>query len=319
MKQSKNKKSKGKEIMKVVTVSALSLGMFSAAFVGLNRLAFASATNSATPLDVVSAPFTAETITYSPQDEQNTAAIAFAPPNITILQNGLFAQAVPANAIPSEEAALIGAEYLWDVLGVSIDGMYVEMMYTMMPGFTRPFWLGTVYMEKPIHHDFEAFMSFNIEDFNAWIDSIALPSYTFRIDALTGMRVDVSYMHPSHKQSLSRLSNEAQVQYFETTTLVPWFETTAREPLADPTPVQVEAYKQQALELAQRHFNLTTVEDIQFDEIDGNHISFAAIDNTGREAIIRIPREGADWRMIGISTMHNDFIPGFRYDRPGLG
>ena len=368
-------KSKGKEMMKVAVVSVLALGMFSAAFIGVNHLAFALATNGATLLEAAVPPVTVQAAAYTPQvqqqetitEETTTDAAApemavFTPPNITIMQIEAFdPQVIPANAISKEEAALIGAEYLWDVLGASIDGMYVEMMYIMMPGFTRPFWIGSVSAEKPHNLDFEDFR----DDLDAWMDAAVFASYSFRLDAITGMRVDVAYNHPSYMEAIRERSREGRPWGEEVisplepiapgTPMTPeqalevrrqdismrWFEMSAYEQLAlsDITPERFEAYKQTALDLAQRHFNLTTVQNIQLGDAWVEHrslrmdimgitedeagaliipiesIAFTAIDHTGREAIIQIPTENSNWRLTSVSTMHNEFIPGFSYDR----
>ena len=336
------RKSKGNGIMKVVAVSTLSLGLFSAAFAGINTLAFASATNGAMPLDI--APFAAQATAYAPQAGQNTEATerpAFTVPNITVIQ-GEVIQEVPNTAISMDEAALIGAEYIWDMFGSSIDGMYVEMMYALNPGFTRPTWIGSVSTVRPEHPDFEALRNAAASGSTVMpIPMPLLPTYSFRIDALTGMRIAISYYHPSFERP--RFTDEEVMQQrreiIESETTSDYrsgrFEMSveAQLELSDITPIRLEAYRQQALELAQRHFNLTTVEDIRLGDAwsemvtfsvdsftsDITAITFTARDNTGREAIVRIPTEYGSWRFTSVSTMHNDFIPGFSYDRPGLG
>jgi hypothetical protein len=90
----------------------------------------------------------------------------------------------------------------------------------------------------------------------------------------------------------------------------------------------VESYRQRVSELAERHFNNTSVTDIELlrlgAEYEPNGISllfleFTAKDNTGREAEIRIPAEGSRFQMINIQTSHNDMIPGFVFEGPGIG
>lgn len=349
-------------IMKVAAVSALSLGLFSAAFVGANHFAFVSATGGITPLDVAAAtPLVAQATANTPQTTQNntsTEATDFTPPSITVIQGEIIeSQPIPSAAITMEEAALIGAKYIYDVFGSSIDGMYVEMMYTLTPGFTRPTWLGSVHAEMPVQPDFEAIR--NAADAGntmvrmevSWVPSV----YSFRIDALTGMRVDVSYLNPSFDsfdQMGPRLSAEEaleqrrQIMYPSETMInffTRWFEMSAKEQLelTDITPERLEHYRQQAHELAQRHFNMTTVQNVELGdawssgstfvnqvmEYNGRGefniivgaITFTATDNTGREAIVRIPTENGSWHSVSVNSMHNDFIPGFSYDRPGRG
>jgi len=347
-------KSKGKDVLKVAAVSALAVGMFSAAFMGVNRLAFAAATNDATTLEIAAAPFTAQATAYTMQDEQDeqdepaTDTAVFTPPTVTFVNHT--PQEVPSHAISKEEALLIGAEYIWDVLGGCIDGMYVEMSYFMMPGFTRPFWLGSVTTEKPPNLDFEDFE----DDLQGWMEAQVFTSYFFRLDAITGMRVDVSYSDPSHTEELVRQPREEvwrPLSPYDTPStpeeeramrnmefMSSWFVMSADEQLelSDITPQRLEAYTQTALGLAQRHFDHTTVESIQLGdawaydstffmeriEDDGaggkiviiSSVAFTAVDQTGREAIIRVPTENASWQLISVGTMHNEFIPGFSYE-----
>ena len=344
------RKSKGKGIVKVVTMSALSLGLFSAAFVGVNNLAFAAATSDATPLEIAAAPIVAQQVAHLPQGETSSEASAFTPPNITVIQaeaiRGESVQEVPSTAISMEEAALIGAEYIWDVFGTNIDGMYVEMMYALTPGFTRPTWIGSVSAERPVRPDFGALnnaASAGSTLMPAVEIRVLPPSYSFRIDALTGMRVDISYLHPSFNRPQLQLTDEEilqqRMEIIESETISSyrsgWFEMIAETQLEQSgiTPERLEHYESQALELAQRHFNLTAVQDIRLGDAQSETltfnsgtftssfytITFTATDNTGREAIIRIPTENAGWRFTSVSTLHNDFIPGFSYDRPGIG
>jgi len=46
-------------------------------------------------------------------------------------------------------------------------------------------------------------------------------------------------------------------------------------------------------------------------------LAFTAIDDSGREAHITISAESG--RSARIETKHNDIVPGFNYDRPGVG
>jgi hypothetical protein len=52
------------------------------------------------------------------------------------------------NAISPEEAAQIGALYIWEMFGESINGMAVEISYHSMSHFTKAFWLGHVAESK---------------------------------------------------------------------------------------------------------------------------------------------------------------------------
>jgi len=363
-------KKKSKGIFATAMASALAIGVFSVLFIGANRLTFAAAdgrTVTQEPTIAQTAVTTPTVPATTPQPQQTPPATenvptaetaVFVPPTVTLIPlTNLAGDTPPAHALSMEEAFLIGAEYIWDVLGSCIDGMYVEMMYTLMPGFTRPFWIGTVSATKPPQDlNFEDFR----DDLDAWRDAMVFSSYIFRLDAITGMRVDVGYMDPSHLEMERETDRDRPVGYvigpandwegaddcaiqrremamrhwdFRTT----WFEMEMDEQLAhsDITPERLEVYTQTALELAERHFNSTTVQNIQLGDAwvgantfftgdvygEGDDrimiitgITFTATDHTGREVIVMIPTENAGWRRLSVSSMHNEFIPGFNYD-----
>lgn len=359
-------KSKRRDLLKVVAVSAVALGMFATALVGANRLAFMAATNGSTPVEMaatnISQPLQVASSlsqTYEVQNtygaEVETEAAVFTQPNITVIQGELQPpQAIPANAISIDEAAQLGAKYIWDVFGTHIEGLYVEMTYIMMPGFTRPFWIGTVSDERPVNLDFATFMYENDDCLDAWVGAMVLPLYSFRLDAITGMRIDVGYSNPSHLLQSRRSAEERdesetvvrigggyvrEVNESEMNFWSRWHEmdVDARIAYTDLTPERIAGYTQQALDLAQRHFNFTTVEDIRIGDAwnsasnvffierlldknsDGEYvaivssISFIVTDSTGRDAEVRIPTANASWLLTSVHTMHNEFIPGFSY------
>ena len=345
------KKTKNKEILKVVAASTLALGLSCTAFIGVNNLAFAQAISGSTPLPEPIVPASDTNISQIQEQDLVLQDDVFVPPTVTLITSVY--QQIPAHAMPKEEASQIGAQYIWDVFGSSIDGMYVYMVYQMLPGYTRPFWLGIVYPTAPTH------LELNFADFegdsNAWLDAHVFSSYSFRLDALTGMRVGVSYSAPSDReasiiafreqgvdrQSMIRTIDPSSPEMLFRTK---WFEMSAEEQLksSDITSERFEYYMQMALDRAKRHFNITTVQDIklgsnfqvpiqiqtlerlEFDSTGGftaiiGTLIFTATDNTGREAVLRIPTANSSWRFTSVETMYNDFIPGFSYDRPGIG
>ena len=361
-------KKKSKGIIAAVMLSVLSIGVFSMLFNGANQLAYAS-TNNRTIIQQPAAANVATTIAAQQTQQHQPAAeneppaetAAFVPPTATLIPiTSMAGDIPPAHAISMEEAFSIGAEYIWDVFGTCIEGMYVEMMYIAMPGFTRPFWVGSVSTTKPPQ-------DLNFEDFrddpDAWMDAMVFISYHFRIDAITGMRVGVGYMAPSYlEEEREENSNrptayvmapiaseddwagaddcavqrrEMSMRDWDFRTM--WFEMDTDEQLkySDITPERLEAYKLTALEFAERHFNTTTVQNIQLGdawvsantfftgEVHGEgddrimtitNITFTATDHTGMELIILIPTENASWRRLSVCSMHNSFVPGFSYD-----
>lgn len=308
-------KSKRKEIMKVAAISVLSTGLFSAAFVSVNSLVISAATNGTEPLALMEAAVNIP---------QNIPQGEFVQPNLNLIETDWEQYATkPSYAMSMEEAAQIGAQYIWDVFGESIDDMYVSMSFVAWQGHSRVQWAGTV---APTAEALE------LEP------DLYEPMYSFLIDAVTGERVDIGYYGTSTRNTISREQREELNEWYrnpESYKQVEAWEETIFEII---TPEQLEAYSQQAEEIAQLHFNNSTVVDVQLgnewsigpnciplhDEngniilvLDG--IDFTVTDDTGRTADVRIPTESGFSPSIRIVTQHNDRIPGYNYDRPGLG
>ena len=238
-----------------------------------------------------------------------------------------------------DEALLIGAEYIFDIFGSRIDGMYVDLNYWEMPGFSRPFWLGTVYATtpsfKPVPED-----PYDTEAWAAWSDALVMATYSFRLDAITGGRVDISYGAPSYLANRIPLSDltilyttdaRERISDEEIDLRVRWWDLDLDTMMAyaNLDSQWLEYHKNMAYQLAQRHFNNSHIQTVTAGSQWGSpldlervedgvaiigNVTFIINDTTGREAIVRIPTAHSTWPMISISTMHNEFIPGFVYE-----
>jgi len=318
------KKTRYKEIAKMAAVSAFAIGIFSAALIGANNLAFAAATNGTQAIP--SATEIADTpLVAAPAD--------FQAPNLNVISsssNNVHANnTISAAAMSMENAAQIGAQYIWDVFGESIDGMYVEMMFANWPSHSRTYWLGGVSLTAPT----------SAEDIESRIARNNDILYRFAIDAVTGLRVDISpgFGHlpqPSNeeRQALPARSISDEVMAWH----IAWDEKTTTERITylGLSHADIEPYLQAAREFARSHFNNSAlayetesfevfhdmVDRFSIDSVGFGGIVFSLSDDTGREAEIwinagtRCLRPGS-----GIRTQDNDFIPGFIYDRPGIG
>ena len=161
--------------------------------------------------------------------------------------------------------------------------------------------------------------------------------YRFMIDAVTGLRIDIS--PGSGMVTMSCPQELEAIMYLRTSPeRIEWqkqwqnMDTQARMAYLGLTPEDIEGYAQTARGFADRHFNNSTVVDFSNTGLDvgividenGNaawefgSVTFAATDDTGREAIITVAAGTQNLSAIGIRTGHNDFIPGFSYDRPGI-
>ncbi|MCL2225363.1 MAG: hypothetical protein FWB96_10410 [Defluviitaleaceae bacterium] len=314
---------KVKEIFKVAAVCALSIGVMSSAFIGFNRLTFSAATNGTEPLPIVEALSPAPApLAQTEQNEQDDYA-AFVPPTaVTIVAspwlNDHPNNTVSEHAMQMEEAARIGAEYIWDIFGERIDGMYVEMFYASWPGQMRSYWIGNVgsIPASAVGRD-ETLRSYS-------------PQFSFTIDAVTGMRVDIGRLI----DRLAGLSEEELEAFMQWRTgderrdwHIAWHYKNTAERMAylGLTDADIEPYLQTAREAAARHFNTTTLvlETESFAITAGpanipsqsafSGILFTIEDNTGRELQMSLHNGEA----VSIHTQHNDIVPGFSYYAPG--
>jgi|GEM_PF-1267639 len=184
------KKARIKELLKMATISVLSVSIFSAAFVGFNHLIFAAQTGQS---EVLSAPPAAPTpppppIAYEPEYEgynpvqQRTAFVA---PTLNVIASDWMGEnpsTTPrAYTIPMEEAALIGAEYIWDMFGECLDGAYIQMNFGSWEFTTRDQWSGMVGRTRGAFD---------------WNDTSDYERFLFSIDANTGMRIDIIRLEP---------------------------------------------------------------------------------------------------------------------------
>jgi hypothetical protein len=296
--------------IKAALVSALAIGVFSAAFIGVNSLALAAATSGTTTIPPT------ELVVGVPE---NLPPEGFTAPNITVIEIPFEFGEVSAHAMSAREAAQIGAQYIYDVFGSSIDGMYVQMIYSHPPAVIGPNWIGTVARSPQALESRLDVRGTPNENF--------APLYRFAIDAVTGSRVNVSQQGAIDRGPLDRDAAMAARYAMRDTG---WFDMnlTGQLEFLGVSAQSVASYRQTARTLAERHFNNTSVTSIELTRLSAEYaqdgmsllsLVFTATDNTGREAEIMIPSGGSRFRMIHIQTSHNDIIPGFVFDGLGIG
>lgn len=356
-----------RDFLKVALAVAFIIALLSASYIGINHLALTAAIGREEVLPKHTAainlpepviefneqevievfvgggiPFDTRDIREEITDsiEQNVtpehASESFVMPRLTIfvfedrLDDFRSYQAIPPYALSVEEAAFIGAYYVWDVLGKSIDGMYVRMLFNDSSLSTRTHWVG--------------FVSSNI---NAVMPQPgpAASEYArrygvlqFTIDGVTGERIKLWYyddflVNPTFEE-IEQHSND--MRYLAVSSGWSDMSLDERKAKVGLTPERLEAYLQAAMKLAVRHFmgryfDESVISDINLVDysrhpliIDGVlnekgdfvfvpvRLQFEATDNTGRAAIIRFPIETARWMSPGvyISSLHSDFLPG---------
>jgi len=328
--------SKRKELIMVAVVSTLSIGLFSASSLGINQLTFAAATDRAEPLlPVVEYDYTTLDI-QSELDAEETEKVAGTDLDVYEKESDLFYEdtsdldiyreesnffyedtsdntvhqpimeldtgsfqsprltlgtprgAICASAMPHEEAAQIGARYISDVFGTSIDIMHITMHYNC-----NLMWDGMVSTSE-----FE---------------------YFFTIHSITGQWINLTRWPLPHPERDARWQEEQFENSMNALIATGWRDMPidAQIEFADVSS-KVREYEQAALELATRHFNQSVVIDIQLsflvdayaNEAGGVNVQgfeFAAIDDTGREALVTVYRsDSRSSGFVSINTWHND-------------
>jgi len=251
--------------------------------------------------------------------------------NLTLIDVSHEGVTIHSRALSMDEAAQAGAQYIFDIFGARIDGMYVELEFADWPHMTRALWHGSVStnyrntlanraQSEALNEEFAARFEAGedsediMEDLSERFRDI---SYTpglfyFFIDAITGERIDIwkttQIHHPMTDESIPLH------EYIEQNWDGDW--EAAFE--ADIDPQIKDTLSQMAMEYAQRQFvNSTIVSTDDYDVFmsfiyigggfkrDPSAI-FQFTDNTGREARVTIHVESQT--VTAVSTMSNDFI-----------
>ena len=335
------KATKMKEFFKIAAVTLAAVGVFGALLLGANHLSLMAATHgeaTLTPaLEYVNIPENLAFAGYQSSDEYTGDTESIASPEYiygitVIVTHG----AVCPLALAPEEAASIGAQYILDIFGHRIDGMYVEMDFMDRGTINRSVWRGAVsvnnrytlarqaYANKRVQEFMDAYAE-NPEiadmrrndrgfvDLSVYFEYIPADFY-FVIDAITGERIDVAHRAI---QNGGRTADEMRA---------------ARQLAAErdlPRSILVANLSDQEiyelLQIAgyygQRHFTNSTVVDIHFIAAHNNlgldyygnislfpgNAHLKATDDTGRVASISICLEIL--QVTSISTMSNDLLP----------
>ena len=328
-----------KELLKVAVATTLAVGLFAGTLLGANHLVLQAATNGETYLP---AAVYAVAIPTNPVE----AAGGVESPNFTIIDTTMVDRfEVPPHALSLEEAAQIGAQYIYDIFGATIGGMYVELSFANWEHMTRPTWQGTVASfdrdtlarSARLNEIAEEFMA-QVQNYNdgrrdCWdalndarreFDQKAsayryIPGYfNFIIDANTGARIDIWRGTSATSVGVTTGQAIAIDEYIRNH----WNDDWAAAAFFSP-PISYEdqeAFSQLALEYAQRHFNNSAVVDVQFEGAFANFVynygdikryivvSLSATDDTGRVANLVFSQSTHELHTI--STMRNDVLPG---------
>ena len=279
----KSKKNKG--FVRVATASILSVGLLGAGYALVASETFASTPHNTTPVVV----------------HYESASQNFVAPSLTVSEcrvNG--GCTTPSrNALSMEKAAQYAARYIWDVTGVNVDGMHVEMNYAPWISHNRSYWVGRIGDSKEAMSDFSQY------------------AFRFIIDATTGERIDLH-------QSFPWLTNLPQVATPEGGIFTSDIQG-GECPWTNFSNGQREVYIKMANDFAQGQFNNTTITNIKFvgsasaglaKDGDGGFVMrertliFNVTDESGRIAELSFWMNNG--RLSSIITNHNDILPNFR-------
>jgi len=265
-------KIKSKGLWLTAAASALSIALFSALYLGINAWAFSEAADKTEiiPASDISAVVTA--------DEDQSPPDRFQQPALTVLDTTEHYTRCE-NSISPEEAAQIGAEYIWEMFDEAIDGMTVEMFYTFFPSSTRSYWHGNVTEDGEYR-------------------------FFFSLDAITGERIDISRaVYPSVE------IDKDLVYDYETAMRV----SEGYAAQSDDFFAIAEKYARKHF----NNTEVKSVEfEFAGSRYPGmSSVVFAVTDETGREATVVI--DFYTRQMTSLSTQFNDIVPGYDADFEG--
>jgi len=321
------KSTKLKEMLKVATATVVAVSLFGAILLGANHLTLNAATNE----EAYAPPATEYvSIPENPIPQEAQALV------LTVIDMS-WDEADPM-ALSMEEAAQIGAQYIYDVFGVCIDGMYVEMSFSPPRWATRSFWRGEVsvqnrYTRERMEYANERMEEFfynnpdalelgrslvevcgNFVDLSGLFEHIPAKFY-FTIDAVTGERIDVW----NNELQMRGRTNEDIIAARHA--FIALYERGYNLRDAEVSEEEMNELLQITKTAGKFQFVNTTIVDVTFlsatnditldDNGDPTLIpGFAlveVIDDTGRVAFISICRETL--QVVSINTMQNDMLP----------
>jgi hypothetical protein len=318
-------KNKTKDLLKLLGLTAMILTFAVIAFAGVNDIARAAATQpeplpapaaQAVAMQTSTAQTTAISHALAPQDTETQSA--YEEPKLNVLldesldENGKPLFIPGANVMSPEEAAQIGALYVWDMTGESIDGKTVKMLYSAPQFSSKAYWYGTV-ANSASDLNFPQYTAADYDRMAA--EGVSPPKadasgllYDFCIDALTGESVSINLLKIKHDLDSKRALDADNDGILQLTR--PDDEGAAYE-----APDNVDEYAAAARAFAGKHFRHTTVRSVEFSVIKygigAETASFHVTDSTGRVAYVDVDMETK--QALHLNTSDSDIVPGYDY------
>jgi len=311
-----------KEVCKVAIATVTAVGLSGGFLLGVNTWTLQAATSYQSYLppavEYVSIPDI-----VVPEDDHVLSLM---------LTNVSYDIPIPTAAMSIEEAALVGAQYILDVFGKDIDGMYVELSFSDAHHLTRSLWFGVVsdvYRNTIYRNQRAAEVNQEIRDRLAagecmdtigheWRAALDVNQYIFgefyfAIDAITGERIEMT-----RNTSANRNWTREDAVVLEEYLYREWQGDRDRMNVRDVDPVIISDLSLIAWEYAQKHFINTTVISITYNGVSSSlfvengavvhaeYLMYYVIDDTGRVATITICSTSRD--LVSISTSRNDIV-----------
>lgn len=181
------KKLLGKGSLKAIVAGSLAVALFAGGFVLANNYVFGSSMEN-----FASIPTSYQAGTNLPEKSST-----YQKADYKVLENKLLI-CDNANALSADEAAELGAQYLWDLFQADLSGKVVYMSYTVDPSRKIGYWNGDVY-----------------ENESAITDIMSPSDYSFSIEAISGKRntalLDMSKLDA--KETILYKESEAEVRF----------------------------------------------------------------------------------------------------------
>ena len=151
--------------IKAAIFSVLGIIMLSGVYIGANRLVFATAIDREMTLNPIN-PATQLMLDVDLVPNEYPF-----PEFVVFYTHNPHSAPLSHNALSYEDAAAIGSRYIWEMFGVDITGMQVDMQSSVFPSSTRTHWNGTVWTP----HD----------------SPVQMALFFFSLDANTGERIGI--------------------------------------------------------------------------------------------------------------------------------
>lgn len=153
---------KKKSILRTVAAGTMAISLCSTIFIGNNNTAMAMALDREESIPIV----------YNISTTSINMAKNYVKSNYKVLENKIMSSE-NTSALTSNQAAEVGAQYLWDMFQVDLEGKTIYMSYFIDHSVAKAYWKGDIIetgidiLEEP-------------------------PSYSFVIEAISGKRVSIS-------------------------------------------------------------------------------------------------------------------------------